>query len=347
MTSLHFRPRASHALGPSFAALWLPNVQRSNNSADGAEDWFAFQELDANAVSVSVFKAGSPPCASGSSSSNSSSSSGGTGNSSGSGGGRSVTAAHAAKRLPLAAERATESGPDCSSHSSAENSGSHSSVHGSGAYDDDERALLAAKKKKTASDAAEAAAAADVPSSAPGPHAASAEGSGDAPLVGLWEAVAGPFDACALATGAGYDAAAAFLQSQVASRMLTWAAAAHFQRLGLDVAVRWSPRGLVGWLGAFAKGSASELARLVCCVCVCVVCFQPQRRARRSFSVALSSGTLDAPACCVFFAAHSLGGGAQVHACHPGNLATRRLRAQGFKDEASGGTLLSGRAASK
>jgi hypothetical protein len=49
-----------------------------------------------------------------------------------------------------------------------------------------------------------------------------------------------------------------------------------------------------------------------------------------------------------FFAAHSLGGGgAQVHACHPGNLATRRLRAQGFKDEASGGTLLSGRAASK
>jgi hypothetical protein len=228
-------------------------MQRSNNSADGAEDWFAFQELDANAVSVSVFKAGSPPSAGGSRSSNSSSSSSGTGNSGGSGGGRSVTPAHAAKSLPLSAERAPESGPGYSSHAGDENSGSHSSVHGSGAYDDDELELLAAKKK-SASDAVEAAAAAAVPSPAPGPPlAASAEGSGDAPLVGLWEAVAGPFDAYALATGNGYDAAAAFGQSQVASRMLTWAAAAHFQRLGLNVAVRWSPRGLAGWLGRLGE----------------------------------------------------------------------------------------------
>lgn len=119
--------------------------------------------------------------------------------------------------------------------------------------------------------------------------------------------------------------------------MLTWAAAAHFKQLGLDVAVP-DP------LPHTHTCAARESRGLFPCLFVFVLLANLNKGDVPSYWVLIAGENLDA---LFLLLASRFFVWPQVHACHPGALATRTLRARGFRDESSGGALLSGRAASR
>jgi len=184
--------------------------QRSYNAAVGAEEWFVLEEVNvlalkshstskSNASSTITTKA-SGSCSSSrhNADSNSSANSSISSPSCSSGGG------HSSNRSSVGVDHDIERNVE--------------GAHEGGVYDADEEFLLAAKMGNKGNENTTSSSDRIEKDKQQQQLKGDYEEEDEEEVVGLWSAVAGPFDAYALATGNGYDAQEAFVQSQVTPR---------------------------------------------------------------------------------------------------------------------------------
>jgi hypothetical protein len=197
----------------------------------GAEEWFVLEEVDASTMVGHASKGKTKAPGS---------------NSSGSSGDRNIDDDHSSLNSNSRSTSHSSSGYKSSDRKSRVGADRDferklENAREGGVYDEDEEVLLAAKVKKNEKDqeattttGAEIASTNTEATKGTPSFSDNSNGGGDTndnitpvgnidikqqqrqeDVVGLWSAVSGPFDAYALATGNGYDAKEAFVQSQV------------------------------------------------------------------------------------------------------------------------------------